>query len=71
MQITKDVRLSGESATSIEAAISNVLDRATASLRDVQSYQVVTVGGRLVDGTWVHVVTVDVTFAVKDATTHG
>ncbi|MDH3499483.1 MAG: dodecin domain-containing protein [Acidimicrobiia bacterium] len=71
MQITKDVRLSGESGESIEAAIASVLDRATTSLQDVLEYELVTVGGRLIAGTWVHVVTVDVTFAVKDATTHG
>ena len=46
MQITKTVRLSGESGESIEAAITAVLDRATASLRDVQSYEVVRVAGR-------------------------
>lgn len=71
MSITKDVRLSGESSVSIEDAIARVLDRATSSIQDVQSYVVVTVGGRLVDGVWVHVVTVDVTFAVRDTTTHG
>lgn len=72
MQITKTVRLSGESAESLEAAIAAVLDRATASLRDVQTYEVVRVGGRR-DGEagWVHEVTCDVTFGVKDATTHG
>ena len=71
MQITKDVRLSGESELSIEGAIATVLERATASLQDVQSYEVVSVGGRLISNTWVHSVTVDVTFVVRDSTTHG
>jgi flavin-binding protein dodecin len=71
VSITKDVRLSGESEQSIEDAIRVVLERATASLTDVIAYEVVTLAGRLVDGAWRHIVTVDVTFAVKDATTHG
>ena len=47
MQITKTVRITGESDDSIEAAIAAVLERATASLRDVQTYEVVRVAGRL------------------------
>ena len=72
MQITKTVRLSGESDESIEAAIAAVLKRATASLRDVQAYEVVRVGGHhdATDG-WVHEVICDVTFGVKDAAAHG
>jgi flavin-binding protein dodecin len=71
VQITKTVRLTGESADSIEGAIASVLERATASLRAVETYEVVRVAGRLTepDG-WVHEVTVDVTFGVKDATAH-
>jgi len=72
MQITKTVRLAGESSDSIDAAITAVLDRASASLRDLQSYDVVRVGGRHDSELgWVHEVTCDVTFGVKDATTHG
>ena len=72
MQITKTVRLTGESSESIDAAITAVLDRAEATLRDIQSYVVVRVAGRhdATDG-WVHEVVCDVTFGVKDATTHG
>ena len=72
MQITKTVRLTGESAESIEGAIAAVLARAAASLRAVETYEVIRVAGRLTeeDG-WVHEVTVDVTFGVKDATAHS
>lgn len=72
MQITKTVRIAGESETSIEAAIGSVLKRAAASLRDVHTYEVVRVGGRLGDsGVWVHEVTCDVTFGVKEPAAYG
>lgn len=72
MSITKTVRLMGESSVSIDAAITAVLERATRSLRDLQSYVVVRVAGRHDDSVgWVHEVTCDVTFGVKDATAHG
>jgi len=72
VQITKTVRLTGESAESIEGAIAAVLARAAVSLRAVETYEVIRVAGRLTeeDG-WVHEVTVDVTFGVKDATAHS
>ena len=37
MQIAKTIRITGESVESIEAAITAVLERATASLRDVRT----------------------------------
>lgn len=71
MQISKTVRLTGESTDSIEGAIAAVLERATASLRAVETYEVVRVAGRLSeDDGWVHEVTVDVSFGVKDPTAH-
>ena len=72
MQITKAIRLTGESAESIEGAIAAVPQRAATSPRDVHTYEVVRVAGRLDDETgWAHEVTCYVTFGVKDATTHG
>ncbi len=72
MQITKTVRLTGESNDTIEGAIEAVLARATASLQAVEAYEVIRVGGRLDadGGDWIHEVTVDVTFGVKDAPAH-
>jgi len=73
VQITKTVRLTGESNDTIEGAIEAVLARATASLQAVETYEVVRVAGRLDEqgGGWIHEVTVDVTFGVKDATAHS
>ena len=72
MQITKTIRLTGESAESIEGAIAAVPQRAATSLRGVRTYEVVRVAVYLDDETaWAHEVTCDVTFGVKDATAHG
>lgn len=72
LQITKTVRIAGESERSIEAAIGSVLERADASLRDVQAYEVVRVGGRRDEnGVWMHEVTCDVTFGVKEPAAYG
>lgn len=72
MQTTKTIRLTGESAESIEGAIAAVPQRAATPLRGVRTYEVVRVAGYLDDETaWAHEVTCDVTFGVKDATAHG
>lgn len=68
--ITKTVRLTGESPLSAQEAVTRVLERATASIRGLERYDVVNVGGRRNDDTWVHEVTVDVTFVVREAMGH-
>jgi len=69
MSISKTVRLSGGSSDSIEDAIRTVLARAAITIRDIQRFDVVQVGG-MVDGAGVPTdfkVTVDITFTVGDA----
>ncbi len=70
--ITKTVRLSGTCPDSIEDAIAGVLGRAAETLSDIQSFRVVEVGGT-VDSSGApseYNVTLDITFVVKESTTH-
>ena len=71
--ITKTVRLHGGSTRSIEDAVSTVLARAAETIRDIQRFEVVTLGGTVADdGTpESYDVTLDIVFGVKDATHHG
>ncbi len=67
--ITKTVRLSGSSQYSIEDAIASVLGRAANTLKDVQAFRVVELGGT-VDESGVpaeYSVTLDVTFVVRES----
>lgn len=69
MSITKTIRLSGGSTDSIEDAIRTVLARAAATIRDIQRFEVVEVGGR-VDDAGVPTdfeVTLDITFTVRES----
>lgn len=69
MPITKTVRLSGGSSDSIEDAIRTVLARAAVTIRDIQRFEVVHVGGR-VDNAGVPTdfeVTIDITFTVRES----
>lgn len=71
-QITKTVTLSGASATSIEDAIGTVLGRAAETIADIQRFAVVSIDGS-VDSAGVaaeYHVTLEITFTVKDSTTH-
>lgn len=45
MHITKTMRVSGSSDRSIEAAIKTVLARVAESIREIISYEVVTISG--------------------------
>lgn len=70
--ITKTVRLSGSYPDSIEDAINGVLGRAAETLSDIQSFKVVEVAGT-VDSSGTpseYTVTLDITFVVKESTTH-
>ena len=70
--ITKTVRLSGSCPDSIEDAINGILGRAAETLSDIQSFRVVEVGGT-VDASGApsdYTVTLDITFVVKESTTH-
>lgn len=72
-EISKTIRLSGSSADSIEDAVRTVLGRAAVTISDITRWHLVRVGGR-VDDSGVpteFAVTVDITFAVKDAVEHG
>jgi flavin-binding protein dodecin len=68
MSISKTIRLSGGSSNSIEDAIRTVLARAAITIRDIQRFEVVEVGGT-VDQAGVPTdfkVTLDITFTVGD-----
>jgi len=70
--ITKTVRLTGGSPNSIEDAVNGVLGRAAETLSDIQSFRVVEVGGT-VDSSGApseYTTTLDITFVVKESTTH-
>ncbi|MBT8241820.1 MAG: dodecin family protein [Acidimicrobiia bacterium] len=70
--ITKTVRLTGGSPDSIEDSVNGVLGRAAETLSDIQSFRVVEVGGT-VDSSGApseYTVTLDITFVVKESTTH-
>ncbi|HEY7563632.1 MAG TPA: dodecin family protein [Acidimicrobiia bacterium] len=69
MSIRKTIRLSGGSSDSIEDAIRTVLARAATTIRDIQGFRVVTVGGK-VDDAGVPTdfdVTLDIVFTVREA----
>ena len=69
MSISKTVRLSGGSSESIEDAIRTVLARAAVTIRDIERFDVVNVGGR-VDGAGAPTdfrVTLDIVFKVREA----
>ncbi len=70
--ITKTIRLSGAAEQSIEDAISTVLGRAALTISDIQSFEVVDVGGT-VGRSGVpaeYRVTLDITFTVRESL-HG
>lgn len=70
--ISKTVRLSGSAPGSIEDAVRTVLARAATTIEDISRFEMVSVEGA-VDGAGVpteFVVTLDVTFAVKESV-HG
>lgn len=72
-QITKTVRLSGSASDSIEDAVAAVLGRAALTLEEIQSFEVVSLSGS-VDASGVpaeYHVTLDVTFAVRESSTHA
>ncbi len=69
MSISKTVRLSGGSSESIEDAIRTVLARAAVTIRDIERFDVVNVGGK-VDGAGAPTdfrVTLDIVFKVREA----
>lgn len=70
--ITKTIRLSGKAGGSIEDAVRTVLARAASTVSDIQSFEVVEVGGE-VDSSGaptVFTVTLDITFGIKDTIEH-
>lgn len=70
--ISKTVRLTGSASTGIEDAVRTVLARAATTIDEITGFRVVTVQGT-VDEAGVpteFVVTLDVTFAVKESV-HG
>lgn len=71
-QITKTVTLSGASPASIEDAIATVLGRAAETIAEIVRFEVVSIDGA-VDAAGVaseYHVTLDITFVVRDSTTH-
>ena len=69
MSISKTIRLSGGSSESIEDAIRTVLARAAVTIRDIERFDVVNVGGK-VDGAGAPTdfrVTLDIVFKVREA----
>jgi flavin-binding protein dodecin len=71
-QITKTIRLSGSSSTSIEDAVRTVLARAAVTIDDITRWDLVRAGGE-VDEAGVpteFAVTLDITFTVKESV-HG
>ena len=69
MSISKTVRLSGGSPESIEDAIRTVLARAAVTIRDIERFDVVNVGGK-VDSAGAPTdfrVTIDIVFKVREA----
>ena len=69
MSISKTVRLSGGSSESIEDAIRTVLARAAVTIRDIERFDVVNVGGK-VDSAGAPTdfrVTLDIVFKVREA----
>lgn len=71
--ITKTIRLSGEAGGSIEDAVRAVLARAAKTVADIQSFDIVKVGGT-VDSSGAPTmfsVTVDIHFGIKDPVEHS
>ena len=71
--ITKTIRLTGQAADSIEDAVRTVLARAASTISDIQSFRIVEVGGKVDDSgvTTLFIVTLDITFGIKDPVEHG
>jgi len=70
--ITKTIRLSGEAEGSIEDAVRTVLARAASTISDIHHFEIVDVGGE-VDSSGaptVFIVTLDITFGIKDVLEH-
>lgn len=70
--ITKTIRLSGQADDSIEDAVRTVLARAASTISDIQSFEIVKVGGK-VDNSGaptLFTVTLDITFGIKDTVEH-
>ena len=67
--ITKTIRLSGGAADSIEDAIAAVLARAAETITDIESFEIVSIGGTVDDaGVPSHYdVTLDITFIVRES----
>ncbi|HZI39842.1 MAG: dodecin family protein [Actinomycetes bacterium] len=71
--IEKTIRLTGSSPDSMEDAVRTVLARAAATISDITRWDLVRAGGK-VDASGVPTafeVTIDVTFAIRDAVEHG
>jgi flavin-binding protein dodecin len=71
--ITKTIRLSGQADGSIEDAVRTVLARAASTVEEIQSFEIVDVGG-IVDESGaptLFTVTLDVSFGIKDPVEHG
>ena len=70
--ITKTIRLSGGAERSIEDAVSTVLARAALTISDIQSFEVISIGGGVsADGVPAdYAVTLDITFNVRESL-HG
>lgn len=71
--ITKTIRLSGKAGDSIEDAVRTVLARAASTISDIQSFEVVRVGGEVDDSgaPTMFTVVLDITFGIKDPVDHG
>lgn len=67
--ITKTIRLSGGSSKSIEDAVTSVLARAAETIRDIERFTIVSVGGTVDDaGVPSHYdVTLDIVFHVRES----
>ena len=67
--ITKTIRLSGGGPDTVENAVSSVLARAAETIRDIERFDIVSVGGTVDDaGVPAHYeVTLDITFVVRES----
>ena len=70
--ITKTIRLSGSSERSIEDAIATVLGRAALTISDIQSFEVLDLGGKVGNSGVAseYRVTLAITFTVRESL-HG
>jgi flavin-binding protein dodecin len=65
--VTKTIRVSGESESSIEEAISAAVGRAALTIEEIVAYEVVSIDGSVDEaGVPTYRVTVDITFTVKE-----